>query len=55
MEIGQHILKGRVEKLTKGFLMVEKIDSNLQIKGYIKSKIIFNTRTQPKSCLIQKN
>eukprot|EP01041_Mallomonas_annulata_P003723 gene3723-7398_t len=54
MEVGQHVLRGRVEKLHKAFVLVQKTKNNLEIKGYAKKKIIFNTRPQPRSAIVLK-
>lgn len=47
MEIGQQVLQGQVSTLNKAFLVVQKIDTNLSISGYVKKKIMFNSRPQP--------
>mmetsp|Transcript_18574 Transcript_18574/g.18658 ORF Transcript_18574/g.18658 Transcript_18574/m.18658 type:complete len:103 (-) Transcript_18574:75-383(-) len=51
MEIGQHVLKGRVEKLSKAFVIIEKSSDLLEILGSVRKKIIFNTRPRPRSSL----
>lgn len=52
MEIGQHFLEGSIVGLKKPFLVIDKLAKNengakLEIIGYAKKKIIFNTRPKP--------
>jgi hypothetical protein len=45
--IGNHILRGKIEKLSKPLTLVEKKSGNLEICGMITQKIIFSERPTP--------